>query len=159
MDLPILQGQEEQWGFGLVRLWIEASVLLRAVWRTGNFFPLYLEVPCQAEYLPGIIIHGGRILSMCKVWVLIFFIARFSFQSVQMNEKNCPFITLDNGSPSWLFHVFQSPGLGYHTQNMEEPLGLPLSYTKKMDAMSANFLKTSWTTEEHPLNILSVGGV
>ncbi len=46
---------------------------------------------------------------MCKVWVLIFFIARFSFQSVQMNEKNCPFITLDNGSPLGSFIFFSPP--------------------------------------------------
>jgi hypothetical protein len=42
---------------------------------------------------------------------------------------------------------------------MEEPLRPPLSYTRKIDAMSANFLKTRWIMEEHPLDILNVRGV
>ncbi len=37
--------------------------------------------------------------------------ARFSFQSVQTNEKNCPFTTLNNGSPIGSSVVFVVPGL------------------------------------------------
>ncbi len=72
-------------------------------------------------------------LLLCVSLCSHFFIARFSFQSVHMNERIAHSLVPDNGSPlgssMLLGRSTQAPILTMGFQNMEEPLGLPLSFT------------------------------
>jgi hypothetical protein len=79
--------------------------------------------------------YSGWILSMSQVCALILYLPGFLSNLFKWMKKNCPFTTLDNGSPIGSSVVFPVPGLkttglAARPRKIEDIVGLPLSYTK-----------------------------